>query len=243
MSFSTWTPQEVASRGSRRSVRLWRAVEAQHVASTLPLVDSLEEQRVLEEILESIKPPAPAAADGLHYLLFTPFRYPPFHASRFRGLTDPPVFYGAEAIRTACAELGYWRWRFLEDSEGLRQLGPAPQTLFESRARALAVDLQSRPFSRDERKWTDPSDYSATQQFAVTARTAKIGMILYRSVRDDRPGRCGAVLTPSAFEPRHPISPTQTWILTVKPDFVYWQRDRESFAFDTRRWRIKTRKG
>lgn len=237
MSSSTWTPHEVASNAARKSVRLWRAVEAQHVASTLPLVDSLEEQRVLEEILDATKPPAPAAADGLHYLLYTPFRYTPLHSSRFRAVTDPPVFYGAESIRTACAELGYWRWRFLEDSEGLRQLGPAPQTLFESRARSLAVDLESRPFSRDERRWTDPVDYTETQRFAVAARAAKIGMILYRSVRDDRPGRCGAVLAPSAFEPRHPVSPTQTWLLTVKADFVYWQRDRESFAFDMRRWR------
>jgi hypothetical protein len=239
VSSSTWTPHEVASNAARKSVRLWRAVEAQHVASTLPLVDSLEEQRVLEEILDATKPPAPAAAEGLHYLLYTPFRYPPLHSSRFRALTDPPVFYGAESIRTACAELGYWRWRFLEDSEGLRQLGPAPQTLFQSRARSLAVDLESRPFSRDQRRWTDPVDYSATQRFAAAARAGKIGMILYKSVRDDRPGRCGAVLTPSAFEPRHPVSPTQTWLLTVKADFVFWQRDRESFAFDMRRWRGK----
>jgi hypothetical protein len=237
VSSSTWTPHEVASNAARKTVRLWRAVEAQHVASTLPLVDSLEEQRILEEILDATKPPVPAAAEGLHYLLYTPFRYTPLHSSRFRAVTDPPVFYGAESIRTACAELGYWRWRFLEDSEGLRQLGPAPQTLFESRARSLAVDLESRPFSRDERKWTDPVDYSATQRFAVAARAAKIGMILYRSVRDDKPGRCGALMTPTAFESKHPVSPTQTWLLTVKADFVYWQRDRESFAFDMRRWR------
>ena len=237
MSSSTWTPHEVASNAARKSVRLWRAVEAQHVASTLPLVDSLEEQRVLEEILDATKPPAPAAAEGLHYLLYTPFRYTPLHSSRFRAVTDPPVFYGAESIRTACAELGYWRWRFLEDSEGLKQLGPAPQTLFESRARALAVDLEARPFSRDARRWTDPVDYSPTQRFAVAARAGKIGMILYRSVRDTQLGRCGAVLTPSAFEPRHPVSPTQTWFLTVKADFAYWQRDRESYSFDMRCWR------
>lgn len=239
MSSSTWTPQEVASRATRKSVRLWRAVEAQHVASTLRLVDSLEEQRVLEEILDETKPAVPAAAARLHYLLYTPFRYPPLHASRFRGLTDPPVFYGAQSIRTACAELGYWRWRFLEDSAGLSQLGPAPQTLFEVRARSLAVDLQSPPFSRDERLWTDPVDYGATQRFAGVARAAKIGMILYRSVRDDRPGRCAAVLTPTAFDPKHPVSPTQTWLLTVKADHVFWQRDRESFSFDMRRWRVE----
>jgi hypothetical protein len=234
---STWTPRAVASRAARTRARLWRAVEAQHVASTLRLVDGLEEQRVLEDILEASKPPVPAAARGLHYLLFTPFRYPAPRASRFRALTDPGVFYGAETVRTACAELGYWRWRFLSDSKGLAQLGPAPQTLFEVGASALAVDLQRPPFSRDAALWKHPSDYSATQEFGKIARAAEIGLIRYASVRDPARGRCGAILRPEALSPPRPISPTQSWILTVSADYAIWQRDREAHQFDMRKWK------
>jgi hypothetical protein len=218
-------------------VRLWRAVEAQHVASTLRLVDDLEEQRVLEEILDAAKPAVPPAARRLHYLLFTPFRYAAPYASRFRAVTDPGVFYGAEGIRTACAELGYWRWRFLQDAAGLAQLGPAAQTLFEVGTRTLSADLEKPPFARDAARWKHRTDYSGTQEFGRAARQAEVGLIRYASVRDPAGGRCGAVLRPDAFSPPHPISPTQTWILTVTRDFAVWQRDREAHEFDMRGWK------
>lgn len=237
MPSSTWTPRAVASKASIASARLWRAVEAQHIAATLRLVDDLEEQRLLEDILEATKPAVPAGAARLHYLLFTPFRYPPRHGSRFRALDDPGVFYGAETIRTACAELGYWRWRFLTDSKGLTVLGPAQQTLFQAGVKALAVDLEKSPYSRDAKAWLDPDDYRATQAFAKAARTGGVGLIRYRSVRDPEPGRCGAVLRADAFSSTRPTAPTQTWLLTVTQTFAIWQRDREAFQFDMRRWR------
>lgn len=236
MSSSTWTPRAVASRAARASVRLWRAVEAQHVVSTLALVDTPEEQRVLEDILEATKPAVPAAARGLDYLLFTPFRYRSPVGSRFRSPLDPGVFYGAETVRTACAELGYWRWRFLADSKRLKQLGPAPQTLFESAVRTLAVDLERAPFSRDAALWKHPSDYTATQAFGTVAREAGVGLIRYASVRDPLPGRCGAVLAPAAFSARRPVSPAETWFLTVTDAFAAWHRDREVLTFDMTRW-------
>ena len=152
MSSITWTPRAVATKAVAASVRLWRAVEAQHVASTLRVVDNPDEQHVLEDILEATKPRVPEAARRLDYLLFTPFRYPSFHGSRFRAVTDPGVFYGAETIRTACAELGYWRWRFVHDSKGLQELGPAPQTLFEVGIKTLAVDLEKPPLSQNAKR-------------------------------------------------------------------------------------------
>jgi hypothetical protein len=211
-------------------------VEAQHIAATLRLVDNLEEQRFLEDILEATKPAIPNEARRLHYLLFTPFRYPPQRGSRFRALDDPGVFYGAETMRTACAELGYWRWRFLMDSKGLTNLGPAQQTLFQAGVKTLTIDLEKQPFVRHARFWQDPDDYSATQAFAKTARNAGVGLIRYRSVRDAETGRCGAVLRPDAFSSPDPTAPTQTWLLTITQEFAIWQRDREAFEFDMRRW-------
>jgi hypothetical protein len=69
------TPHAVGSEASRATRRLWRAVEAQHIASTLRLVANVEEQLVLERVLERSKPKVPSDAADLHYLLATPFRY------------------------------------------------------------------------------------------------------------------------------------------------------------------------
>lgn len=204
---------------------MWRAVEAQHVVSTVALTDTLDEQRVLEELLDGSKPPVPRDATRLHYLLFTPFRYPPSPwSSRFRGPADPGVFYGADECRTACAELGYWRWRFLRDAPALAQLEPRLQTLFVAAIDTTAVDLRKAPFARDRRLWTHPERYDATQAFARVAREAKVGAIRYASVRDPEAGGCVAVLVPSAFARRTPLD-TQSWWLTVSAERVVWRRD------------------
>lgn len=234
MSSSTSTPHAVARVAA---VDLWRAVEAQHVVSTLRLVDNLDEQRVLEDILEATKPAVPPEAAKLDYLLFTPFRYPSPVASRFRALGDPGVFYGAESVRTACAELGYWRWRFLTDSAGLATLGPAQQTLFQASVKARAIDLERKPYVRDARLWRDPRDYAACQALAREARAHGVGLIRYGSVRDPQPGRCGAVLRPEAFSSPRPTAPTQTWQLTVTRDYAVWHRGRDAFEFDMRVWK------
>jgi hypothetical protein len=82
-------------------------VEAQHLASTMKLVDSADEQNVLEALLEASKPALARDTRQLHDLLATPFRHdPPPGGSRFSGTTDPGVFHGAESVRTAGAEPG-----------------------------------------------------------------------------------------------------------------------------------------
>jgi hypothetical protein len=231
VSSSTWTPRAVESEASKCRLALWRAVEAQHVATTRRLVDSNAEQEALERILEEFKPKPPAAAAGLHYLLATPFRYPPAdRGSRFRALTDPGVFYGAEERRTACAELGYWRWRFVTDSAGLSVLGPAPQTLFQAVVRGLGVDLRRKPFSRQRARWTDPESYGATQSFAAVARQAAVNVIRYESVRDPGHGGAAALLDPACFEKPAPLA-QQTWFLTVTRTAAAWRRDAETFEF------------
>ena len=102
---------------------LWRGVEAQHVVATMRLVDSLQEQEMLESILEASKPPPPPdAGNRSHYLLVTPFRYRSPTPSRFRRAGDVGVWYGAEELTTACTELAYWRWRFLISSVRCREV-------------------------------------------------------------------------------------------------------------------------
>jgi hypothetical protein len=221
----TSTPAAVAAEARRWRGKLWRAVEAQHRAATLRLVDTLEEQAELERLLETSKPTLPPEARGLHYLLATPFRYPPRFpgGSRFRAATDPGVFYGAGEQRTACAELGYWRWRFLVDSPALPRLLPVPHTLFQCSVSGSAIDLRAAPFAGDAGAWTSRNDYSHCQQVAGVARAAGVAVIRYRSVRDPRGGACAAVLSPAAFAAGP--SAEQSWLLTVTRERVSWQRD------------------
>ena len=85
----------------------------------MALVDTLEEQAVLEQVLEDSKPHIPPECRDLHYLLFTPFRYgaPYPRGSRFRrvGLT-PGVFYASMQSKTAVAEMAFWRLLFYAES-------------------------------------------------------------------------------------------------------------------------------
>ena len=62
------------------------------MVSTMALVDTLEEQALLEQLLDDSKPSVPLECRGLHYLLFTPFRYgaPYPHGSRFRAAGGTP---------------------------------------------------------------------------------------------------------------------------------------------------------
>ena len=235
MPSTTWTPRAVASETFRLRRRLWRAVEAQHIASTLRLVASADEQLALERVLEASKPPLPPGAAKLHYLLSTPFRYPSPFGSRFRAPTEPGVWYGAEALRSACAELGYWRWRFLTDATALESLGPSPQTVFQAQVDARVVDLTRSPFSRDQEHWRHRTDYSATQGFARVAREANLGAIRYASVRDPEHGGAVAVLRPETFKPTRPTEQT-IWLLTVKKERVIWQRERETLEFTADLW-------
>jgi hypothetical protein len=211
---------------TRVRLEVWRAVEAQHVAATMLLVDTQDEQRVLEDLLEASKPPIPPAAAALHYLLFTPFRYPPQgRGSRFRRPHDPGVFYGADRLATACAETGYWRWRFLRDSPSLGRLPPLEQTVFQAKVGGPAIDLRAPPLVRRRRAWTDPDDYGPCQRLAERARAERVALIRYESVRDPDHGGCTAVLTPAAFVRPRPIA-VETWYLTVSPERVRWQRGR-----------------
>lgn len=235
----TWTPAELSSKSSDICCKVWRMVEAQHIVSTLKVVDTRAEQELLEEVIEERKPPIPSEAVGLHYLLFSPFRYDtrPPSGSRFRAMNDTGVFYGAETVRTAAAEVAYWRWRFLQDTSGLTRLQPCTFTAFRVPINTSCIDLRKEPFDAYSAVWHHPRDYSGTQSIGRIARDAGIGALMYHSVRDPEPHYCTAILTPRAFAAKKPDSATQTWVLTVSAKEAIWVRqDDASFSFTTVSW-------
>jgi hypothetical protein len=217
---ATWTPAALSSEARRLSGRPWRIVEAQHVVSTLKLVDTLAEQELLERVLEESKPPVPPECRHLHYLLATPFRYgaPYPHGSRFRraGYT-PGVFYASASTATAVAELAFHRLLFFAESPGTPwPANPGEFTAFAIRfGTATGLDLTLPPLDGDAARWTDRTDYSACQALADAARDAGIESLRYPSARDPG-GRNIALLTCRAFRSREPIE-RQAWRLDAGP--------------------------
>ncbi|GAC1624301.1 MAG: hypothetical protein NVS9B10_10170 [Nevskia sp.] len=200
-------------------------MEAQHVVATRALVDSRAEQELLEAILEANKPAIPAECAGLDYLLFTPFRYPSSaYGSRFRDLTDPGVWYGAETVQASCAEVGYWRCRFVADSAGLKALDGVAHTLFRATARGAGIDLRTPPFRRAEARWMHADDYGPCRAIARVARAADLRLLRYASVRDPDHAGCAAVLDCRAFGGGRGIGTRQTWFLSADAQRASWVR-------------------
>lgn len=170
------------------SADAWRVVEAQHVVATLKLVDSLEEQQVLEAILEETKSKFPPECAGYYYLIATPFRYVAYpNGSRFRrpGRT-PGVLYLSETDQTAIAEQVFYRLLTFAESPDT----PLPKTAAEYTGFCIAVDtgtaidLTVPPLATRHMEWTDPTRYDACQQLEEDARREGVTAIRYQSVRD-----------------------------------------------------------
>lgn len=242
-----WTPAALSSEARPYRGDLWRVVEAQHKASTMRLVDSNDEQTILEDLIEEVKPPLPPDCRGLHYLLAAPFRHAPYpHGSRFRRAGPTPgVFYAAERVETALAEAAFYKLLFLAEAPGMTApVRPVEHTAFRvSCATARAIDLTRPPLVADHALWTAPADYAACQALADAARAAEVAAIRYRSVRDPAGRANVALLTPRAFAAPAPKL-FQTWKILARREGVRAIREfpteaalafsREDFAADGR---------
>lgn len=167
---------------------LHRLVESQEQIATMGLVDSLEEQWLLEQLIDGTKPAYATPVGGLHYLLSTPFRYPPLkYGSRFGSQFEPSLFYGSRAIPTVLAESAYYRFVFWD---GMATPPPSgcyqtQHTLFGAEFEtARGVRLHMPPFDDYQEVLTDKHNYSATQQLGQAMRETGVLAIEYRSARD-----------------------------------------------------------
>jgi hypothetical protein len=235
-SSNIWIQCAGASRLTELHVDACRVVESQHQISTRKLVDSDAEQQLLEQLIDAAKPPE-RAPRGLHYLLFTPFRYPPLrYGSRFGKRQDPGIWYGAEELRTAFAEVSYYRLLFLEGSTADLGLLEAELTSFTVLAKtARGVDLTREPFASYADLLRNPSDYRATQQLGTDMRNDDVEVFRYLSARDAENGVAIGIISPAAFGRRQPKS-LETWHCVAtrqRVEFVrrdYFARASLSFA-------------
>jgi hypothetical protein len=183
----------------------WRVVESQHQVSTRKLVDSAEEQEVLEQLIETAKPPD-RTPRRLHYLLFTPFRYPPLrYGSRFGTRNEPGIWYGSETQRTVFAEVAYYRLVFLEGTSADLGLLQTELTAFRAVVRTdRGIDLTAPPFAAHEAVLASRTTYVETQALGRDMRAASVEVCRYRSARDAQGGVNVGVFSPAAFGRRAP---------------------------------------
>ncbi len=241
MSFTTWTPTALLSKSRPWRGSLWRIVDAQYTAGGMKLVDTREEQDILDTLLQQTLPALPEIFRKLDPLLAAPFRSMTLRTgSRFRAVSDPGVFYGATQVDTACAEMGYWRWKFLHDAVDMPEIKPIAHTAFQSDVATQAIDLRDPAFERDQNEWMHKSSYTATQALARSARTANLGAICYASVRDPEHRECAALLTPAAFASITPHPVKQTWWLVVRRAEVIWRSDSRALVFSADPWQEPT---
>lgn len=228
---SAWDAQWFDKGIQPRQVLVWRGVESQYAAATMRLVDSLDEQDLLEQLLEGSKPPI---SKGQHYLLFTPFRYTPPHAHRFRPAHERGQWYGAVNQRAVCAEIAYWRHRFILDSAGLLEVDLLTEhTLFQAELRGPALNLMGSPWNQNKALWTHGSDYTATQALAFEAQHRGVQWLMYESVR--APGEACAVafVQEALFEPPQGIDVTrQRWHCKATRNKVMLAGDAVRFEWD-----------
>lgn len=180
---------------------LWRMVESQEQIATMALVDTLAEQAELESLLDRSKPPR-RATEHLHYLLATPFRYPPLpHGSRFGSRFEPSLYYGSLDTSALLAEIAYYRFVF---AAGPAQPFPAPlfthHTAFSARFRAMqGIRLEAQPFSRHQERLTSPISYADTQALGAAMRADGILAFTFVSARDAAGGLNAALFSPSSL--------------------------------------------
>lgn len=213
--------------------KLWRGVEAQHRVATMRLVDNLAEQELLEQLIEGSKPALPPESHGLHYLIATPFRYTSPYPSRFRPANEPGIWYGAEEAETVAAELAYWRWKFLVESDGLRDAQLLTEhTFFQAQFRGLELDLTASPWVKLRTVLRDGGDYAVCHALArqVRGRPAPaIAALRYESARREG-GACEAVLVARSISlPSMHLQ--QTWVCKTTRHHVMLRHDDDALEY------------
>lgn len=208
-----------------------RIVEDQEEIATFSLVNNLEEQAILEELLETSKPKVPLGYEDLHYLLTTPFRYPPLkYGSRFGTSFEPSLFYGSLNVSTALAETAYYRFVYIS---GMEEAYCEPITLtYSSFTVAIRTDrgvlLDKEPFNHFNQVIASPNDYRETQKLGSSMRNADVEAFQYVSARDPQKGKNVALFKPSALKSKKPIH-MERWICNVTNNEVgFLSHDRQT---------------
>jgi hypothetical protein len=215
--------------------QVYRIVESQAIVATTTLVDDLEEQALLEELLDDIKPPYREGTRELHYLISTPFRYPPLkYGSRFGDRTMASFFYASEEQNTVLAECAYYRFAFFTAMEQpYAKAVQSEHTIFCVCVDSTqAVDLTQLNEPDIIEQLTDKQDYSFTQRLGkvlVNEHEAKV--IRFYCARADV-GINVAVANPSEITSTQPLNPVNWLCHTTKDVISFNTRGQKPISFE-----------
>ena len=212
--------QTVPSAGS-----IWRIVENQEQAATRRITRSADEQSRLEQLLDNNKPPYLPGTQQLHWLLKTPFRYPPLrHGSRFGTAFEPGILYGSRELATAMTESAVYLWLF---RAAPIELGPLERISDGRTAIRFDIchdsvsDLTTGAAARKyRRKISAPGSYTFSQELGSRLREQHTAAIWFHSARATAGINC-AVLEPSAIPPGTEPS-QQHWQLQLDSSACWW---------------------
>jgi hypothetical protein len=221
MSRDIWTQCAGPNRVAPIACKAWRVVEAQHKVMTRRLVDDLEEQLLLEQIVDDVKPPRPPGPqfEGLHFLLFTPFRHPPLKGgSRFGTPADRGLWYGAKLLETCLAEKAYYQILFAAGTTAKLKNLSCLWSAYQAEIRASrGIDFTAPPFAAFEDEISSPTSYAFSQRLGTQMRAAAIEACVYHSARCRKKGDAIALIEP-AFGSRSPLRASQTWVCSLTGD-------------------------
>ncbi|MGH7695387.1 MAG: RES family NAD+ phosphorylase [Gemmatimonadaceae bacterium] len=203
--------------------------------STRKLVANAQEQALLEDLIDRAKPPD-LTSGKLHYLLATPFRYPPLRwGSRFGTKRERGIWYGSETRHAMFAEVGFYRLVFLEGTRADLETITTALTVFRANARSpRSIDLTVPPFAAERATIASPVSYSETQPLGHAMRDVGVELFRYPSARDPLGGTNVGAFTPTVFGRSKPrdlenwrCTAAKTVVELVKQDYF----GRELFSF------------
>jgi hypothetical protein len=193
-------------------------------------------------MLEGAKPPLRHGTEKFHYLLATPFRYPPLkHGSRFGKRNEPSLFYGSLETPTVLAEAAYYRFVFwygmLEPPPG--KLTTQHTLLGAAYRTRRGLRLQAAPFVDHIDELAHPADYAATQLLGAFIREAGIEGFEYVSARDPQRGINVALFSPFALAKHRPAF-QDAWLCELTAEQVHFRavHGRDDYEFSLEMFQV-----
>jgi len=241
MTISLWQSAKANQYIAPLSMKLYRMVENQEEVATTLITSNAAEQNILEELLELSKPSQSSELEKRHYLIKTPFRYPPLaYGSRFGSILEPSLFYGAKDRQTVLAEVAYYRFRFLADIENSQALTQynlqSNHTVFYVNAHSeRAIQLTKAPFKELKQELSAPDNFNLSQLLAKDMRKNGIELFSYFSARSPN-GINGAAFTHSAIKSQSPKEMENWQCLTQLNRVVFHNTDKkqiEEFSLES----------
>lgn len=168
-----------------------RIVETQEYSGSLSLVDNLDEQSVLELILDDYKPPYAEGSKERHYLISSPFRYPPLeYGSRFGSVIEPSYFYASESVESCLAEAAFYRFMLVDGTVlPYQKTITSKHDLFYVNAEsANAIDLCNIKQSAILNELSHPSSYLISQSIGKHCRNKGATLLRFYSARSEQQG-------------------------------------------------------